>query len=98
MSTVLYVYDVKKGKQRDPRRTLFNKELFGYKYKWLTKEGPKEKFRLGLLQRYKAKRIGDSVISVNLEFSSFFDELFRIFNDVISVRKFLVEKEIFLNY
>lgn len=96
MPLVVYVYDVKKGKQRDPRRTMFNKELFGYKYKWLTKDGLKEKDRAGLLQRYQANKIGDSAISVNLEFAGFFDELFKIYSDVITVRKFLVEKEVFL--
>ncbi len=96
MSLVLYVYDVKKGCQRDPRRTMFNKELFGYKYKWLTKDGERERFRSGLLQRYKASKIGDSAISVDLEFSIFFDELFKIYSDVINVRKFIIEKEVFL--
>ncbi|MEM2907101.1 MAG: hypothetical protein QW739_03375 [Candidatus Odinarchaeota archaeon] len=62
----------------------------------MTKDGLKEKDRAGLLQRYQANKIGDSAISVNLEFSGFFDELFRIYSDVITVRKFLVEKEVFL--
>ncbi len=96
MPSVLYIYDVKKGRQRDPRRTMFNKELFGYKYKWLTKDGEKRRFKTGLLQRYKAERIGDSAISVSLEYSSFFDELFKIYSDVITVRKFVIEKEVLL--
>lgn len=98
MASVIYVYDVKKGKQRDPRRTRFNKELFGYKYSWETKDGAKTSQKKGLLQLYGASYIGDSVIGVRQEYAAHFDELFSIYSDVIGARKFLVEKEVNLKY
>ncbi|MHA1409682.1 MAG: hypothetical protein ACTSQY_05165 [Candidatus Odinarchaeia archaeon] len=94
MKKIIYVYDVKKGKHKDPRRTQFNKLLFGFRYRWETREGQKTRLRQGLIHIYNAKRIGDSVISVLTEYEEKFDELFENYIDIFNVRKFLVEKEL----
>ena len=94
MDQIIYVYDVKPGKHQNPRRTKFNKTLFGFKYKWETQKGQKTRLRQGLVQLYKIQRIGDSVIAINPEHEKTLDQLFNTYQDIIQVRKFLTQKEL----
>jgi hypothetical protein len=94
MIQILYVYDVQSGKHKDPRRTQFNKTLFGFKYRWETREGPKTRLRKGFVHLYKVQRIGDSVIAINPQYEKTFDDLFQNYQDIIKVRKYAIEKEL----
>lgn len=90
MPGILYTYDVVSGKQGDPRRTRFNKELYGYRYKWDTKGGLKHNRKSGLLAIKNGRKIADSVILISEEHEVDFDGLFDKYSDVIAVYKFRV--------
>jgi len=90
MAGILYTYDVISGKQEDPRRTKFNKELYGYKYIWETKAGLKQNRKLGLLSTKNGRKVADSVILVSNDYEIDFDDLFDKYSDVVVVYKFKV--------
>jgi len=90
MAGILYTYDVISGKQEDPRRTKFNKELYGYRYKWETKVGLKQSRKLGLLTTKNGRKVADSVILVSNDYEIDFDDFFDKYSDVVTVYKFKV--------
>ncbi|MFX0096690.1 MAG: hypothetical protein ACFE7E_02910 [Candidatus Hodarchaeota archaeon] len=86
----MYTYDVVSGKQEDPRRTKFNKELYGYRYKWETKTGLKQSRKPGLLTTKNGRKVADSVILVSNDYEMEFDDFFERYSDVVDVYKFKV--------
>lgn len=86
----MYTYDVISGKQDDPKRTRFNKELYGYRYKWDTKVGLKQNQKLGFLVMRNGRKVADSVILVSDDYEVEFDGFFDKYSDVIVVHKFRV--------
>ncbi|MHA1238621.1 MAG: hypothetical protein ACTSSJ_05205 [Candidatus Odinarchaeia archaeon] len=93
MTKIIYIYDVIRGKQTNPRRVRFSKELYGYKYSWETSEGLKTAYKKGIVSKCKAEKVGDSAILVEEEDAKEFDTLFMRYMDIIRVRKFRVLRE-----
>ena len=63
------------------KRVLFNKQLFGYKQN--------QKFYKGLLQKYKAEKLGKGCIIVDLEYSNIFHRLFKKYKITVKIKSIL---------
>lgn len=63
------------------KRVLFNKQLFGYKQN--------NKFYLGLIQKYRAEKLGKGCIIINSEYSNLFHQLFKKYKITVKIKSVL---------
>lgn len=91
----LFLYDCNSSKGANSKRVSFTKKLYGYKYKWKTTGGYKERRKPGLLDTCKdARRVNDSAILIpEICYQECLD-LFNRFQDILEFRIFEVVDEI----
>jgi hypothetical protein len=95
MSSFVYLYDCRHARQRNARRVSFTKELYGFLYSWKTKTGTKQRRKPGLLDKcVGAEAVADSAIFVPREYRGEFDSLFHSYQDILTVRIFIVLEEV----
>ena len=86
---------MKSDKIKSPERIAFTKELFGYKYKWKTKDGDlKHSRKKGLMESEGCERLGESAILVPIMHKKRFDTLFKKYKNILKIRAFEINKEI----
>ncbi len=86
-----YKPEIKDGKHKvffiwenikpNSKRVLFNKQLFGYKQN--------EKFYLGLIQKYKAEKLGKGCIIIDSEHTNIFHQLFKKYKITVKIKSVL---------
>ncbi|MFX1518560.1 MAG: hypothetical protein ACFFCD_01355 [Promethearchaeota archaeon] len=98
MYSVLIIYDMRKGMQKNPRRIQFTKGLYGYYYEWDTKKsGRKRKRKAGLLESLNHyDKVGESAILVNEEDLDKLLSYFQSYSDVIEAKAYKVAHEVSL--
>jgi hypothetical protein len=95
MQAFLYIYDCKQARKSNARRVSFTKELYGFSYVWQTKSGIKEGRRLGLLDEcVGARSVAESTIVVPGECKGLFDNLFELYNDILTIKIFEIAREL----
>ena len=75
----LKVFFIWENVQPNSSRVLFNKQMFGY--------NQKNKFYLGLIQKYKGERLGKGCILVPIEQSNVFHNLFKKYKIAVKIKK-----------
>ena len=91
----LFLYDCNSSKEANSKRVSFTKQLYGYKYKWKTTEGYKERRKPGLLDTCEdANRVNDSAILIPEVCYQECLDLFTEFQDVVQFRIFEVVEEV----
>ena len=86
-----YNPEIKNGKHKvffiwenvkpNSKRVLFNKQLFGYKQK--------KKFYSGLIQKYKAEKLGKGCIIIDSDHSNILHRLFKKYKITVKIKKVL---------
>jgi len=90
----LYLYDCQHARRTNARRVSFTKELYGYFYTWKTKSGIKQKRKPGLLDECPgAEAVADSAILVPSDHRAIFDALFKMYENILKLRIFVVIQE-----
>ncbi|TFG15291.1 hypothetical protein EU537_01315 [Candidatus Thorarchaeota archaeon] len=93
----LYIYDCVAARESNARRVSFTKELYGFTYSWKTKSGMKTKRKIGLIEECMgAEPVTDSAILVPDSCKDQFDELFVYYRDILKIKIFKVESEVYL--
>ncbi len=95
MRWFLFLYDCNSSKEMNSRRVSFTKKLYGYKYRWNTREGYKEQKKSGLLDScIAANRVNDSAILIPENCYEECLDLFLRFQGILQFRVFEVVREI----
>ena len=86
-----YKPEIKEGKHKvffiwenvkpNSKRVLFNKQLFGYKQN--------KKFYQGLIQKYKAEKLGKGCIVVDSEYTNVFHQIFKKYKISVKIKQVL---------
>jgi hypothetical protein len=94
MKRVIYIYDCKKAREYNARRVAFTKELYGFVYRWKTRNGVKQRRRPGLLEAHPGTEIvSDSAVLVPEEARESFDAFFARYSDILKVSDYVVLEE-----
>ena len=75
----LKVFFIWENVQPNSSRVLFNKQMLGY--------NQKDRFYLGLIQKYKGERLGKGCILVPIEQSNVFHNLFKKYKIAVKIKK-----------
>ncbi|MHA2188958.1 MAG: hypothetical protein ACXAEN_00870 [Candidatus Thorarchaeota archaeon] len=90
----LYIYDCTHTRRTNARRVSFTKELYGFNYSWKTKTGIKTQRKPGLLDTcIGSQAVADSAILVPENCRFAYDELFRMYQDIVHMKLYQVLKE-----